>query len=149
MIGEIFEYLNWWGGCRMEMLWYYLWMSRACRSSSSRSQFTTLFQFSSPKLCTRARACAVWVKIRSYRTVLLNACSTVSSMDRTMMIRWSGLDCAYVLWKGSEYSSISCLIASRTSATRSKASEPATSRSSSTRTSIIWGSDGGRRSFNG
>ncbi len=44
----------------------------------------------------------------------LNVCSTVSSMDRTMMIRWSGLDCAHVLWKGSEYSSISCLVTSWT-----------------------------------
>ncbi len=61
-----------------------------------------------------------------------------SSMDRTMMIRWSGLDCAHVLWKGLS-TRVSRVSSPREPATRSTASEPSTSRSSSTRAITTWG----------
>ncbi len=89
-------------------------------------------------MCTRA--CAVWGYFVFLLYSSLNVCSTVkfdgSYYDGKVI--WTGL-CSRTLFKWSEYSNVSCLVASRTSVTRSTASRPATSQPSSTRAIISWG----------
>ncbi len=77
-------------------------------------------------VCTRA--CAVWGYFVFLLYSSLNVCSTVK-FDGSYYgdkVIWTGL-CSRTLLKWSEYSNVSCLVASRTSVTRSTASRPATS----------------------
>ncbi len=99
-------------------------------------KWVVILTFNSTLMCTRARACAVWVKF--VLTVQFVECMFYCKFDGSYYgdkVIWTGL-CSCTLegvWV------LECLVASRTSVTRSKASEPSTSWSSSRASTTTWG----------